>query len=320
MADRKDEKKAAKAPVAKGGAGATAEKNRPAAKPAGAKKTVAKTAAPAKRAVARPVTRAVSRSAPVKEEKPGASRTGAPAPEAAAPAPKPKREPRPLPTAPVGEIPFIGVDGSVGSLPIPSALTEAKRRAGVLFQALATAASNAHLGTSATKNRARVAGGGAKPWRQKGTGRARQGSIRAPQWRHGGVAFGPNGRRYQRRIPEKMRREAFAEALAARHGDGRVLVYEGLEFEDDRPRTRTVVEWLGKLGDTGSVLFVTPEIDEPVARATANVPRTSIRSVGALRTSDLLTHDTLLVRRDALDALATRVGIAAGPRVGAGAA
>lgn len=278
------------------------------AKPTAAKKDTAakKTTAPVKRAVARPVTRAVARPAPEKKEREERAAEGA------APAPKPKAEPRPLPTAPLGEVPLIGTDGSLGSIPLPAALTEAKQRAGVLFQALTTAASNAHLGTSATKNRARVAGGGAKPWRQKGTGRARAGSTRSPLWRHGGVAFGPNGRRYQRRIPEKMRREAFAEAFAARAGQGRVLVYESLRFEDDRPRTRTVVEWLGKLGDTGKVLFVTPEIDEPTARAAANAGHVGVRSVGALRTTDVLTYDTLIVRRDALDALVSRVAMNGG--------
>ncbi|MDE3103151.1 MAG: 50S ribosomal protein L4, partial [Chloroflexota bacterium] len=94
--------------------------------------------------------------------------------------------------------------------------------------------------------------------------------------------------------------------FAARAGEGRVLVYEGLAFEDGAPRTRTVVEWLDKIGDTGSVLFVTPEVDAQIARATANAAHARVRSVGTLRTSDLLTHDTLIVRRDALDALAAR--------------
>src|SRR5262249_19231979 len=157
-----------------------------------------------------------------------------------------------LPTAPAGEVALIAADGSVlGSMPLPEALAKATKRAGVLFQALMAAASNAHLGTSATKNRSRVSGGGAQPRNQKGTARARQGSTRAPHWRHGGVVFGPNGRRYGVRIPEKMRREAFAEAFAARAADGRVLVYEGLEIDGERPRTAAVVGWLDKIGDTG---------------------------------------------------------------------
>ncbi len=273
---------------------------------------------PAKRAVPRPAKRIVPVAEKPREEKPAA---------AAAPvAPKPKPPARPLPTAPAGEVPLIALDGSLsGSMPLPEALRDGKARVGVLYQALEVATSNAHLGTAATKNRSRVAGGGAKPWRQKGTGRARQGSTRAPHWRHGGVAFGPNGRSYQRRIPEKMRREAFLQAFAARAGAGRVLVYEGMQFEDDRPRTRTVVEWIGKLGDAGTVLLVTPDIDEMTARAAANAKHVAVRSVGALRTTDVLTHDTVVVRRDALEALASRVALsgtnsAAGRRTGAGAA
>ncbi|MBM4435502.1 MAG: 50S ribosomal protein L4, partial [Chloroflexi bacterium] len=145
MAEKKDEKKKA-APAAK--------------------RTAAKPTAPAKRAVPRPAKRVVAPAA----EKPREER---PAPAPAAAAPKPKKEPRPLPTAPAGEVPLITGTGDVGSLPLPEWLREGKGRAGVLFQALEVAASNAHLGTAATKNRARVKGGGAKPWRQKGTGRAR---------------------------------------------------------------------------------------------------------------------------------------------------
>ena len=290
MADKKDEKKAA--------AKATAAKSTAAAKKTTATKTTAKkAAAPVRRAVARPVARpARPAPAPTREER-----------EQAAAAPKAKREPRPLPTAPAGEVALIAADGSVlGSLPLPGALVAAKRRAGVLFQSLLASASNAHLGTSATKNRARVRGGGAKPWRQKGTGRARQGSTRAPHWRHGGVVFGPNGRNFARRMPEKMRREAFAEAFAARAADGRVLVYEGFEIDGERPRTSAVVQWLGKIGDTGKTLLVTHEIDPKLAVAAANAKDVGLRSVGALRTRDLIVNETLLVHRGALDALAAR--------------
>ncbi len=256
----------------------------------------------------RPTASAGPAAAPYERPLPSTSPEAASSASAATPA----REARPLPTAPAGQVPVIALDGSVsGTLALPAELAETPRRSGVLFQSLAVAASNAHLGTAATKNRARVSGGGAKPWRQKGTGRARQGSTRAPHWRHGGVVFGPNGRRYERRIPEKMRREAFAEAFAARARAGRVLAFEGITF-DETPRTRAVIEWLGKVGDTGSVLIVTPAIDAATARAAANAARVAVRSVGALRTTDVLMHDTVLVRRDALEALAQRASISNG--------
>lgn len=262
-----------------------------AAKPA-APKAVAK--APVRRAVARPA-RVVRREAP------------APRAEVAPPRPKPV-ETRPLPSAPAGQAPLIAADGSLaGTLELPAVLADAKRRPGVLFQAVVAAEANARQANAATRNRSRVRGGGAKPWRQKGTGRARQGSTRSPQWRHGAVVFGPNGRRYEQRIPEKMRRAAFAEAVAARASEGRVLVFDGWS-NGDRPRTRALVDWLGRIGDTGRALLVTAGADEAVSRAAANAAGVEARSVGALQLMDVLRNDTLLVRRDALAALAARAG------------
>lgn len=269
-------------------------------RPKAAPKPAAKTAP--KRAVARPVTRTV-----VRREAP------ARAAEAERPAPRPKAEPRPLPTAPAGQVPVIAADGAVaGALALPASLASVKRRGGVLFQAFLAAAANARQANAATRNRSRVRGGGAKPWRQKGTGRARQGSTRAPHWRHGAVAFGPNGRRYEQRLPEKMRHAAFAEAFASRVDEGRVLVFEGLSFDGDRPRTRAVVDWLGRIGDTGKTVIVTPTFEESVARAVANAPGIELRSVGSLRLGDVLTHDTLLVHRDALETLAARATVTGG--------
>ena len=295
MADKKDAKKAVKPkkPAAKAAAPKAAAKAAP-------KAAAAKPKAAPKRAVARPVTRAAAK--PVERER-------APKPAAQAATPRPKREPRPLPSAPAGQAPVIGLDGAVaGTVDLPAAIASAKKRAGVLFQALTASAANARQATAATKNRARVSGGGAKPWRQKGTGRARAGSTRSPLWRHGGVVFGPNGRRFEQRMPEKMRRAAFAEAMASRAGEGRLLVYEGLSFNGDRPKTRMVIEWLGKVGDTGSALFVTGELDVAAAQATANARDVGLRTVGTLRTEDVMRHDTIFVRRDALEAVATRAG------------
>jgi large subunit ribosomal protein L4 len=299
VAEKKDAKKATTA-------------TKPAAKKAAAPKAAAKAvpkaaakpkAAP-KRAVARPVTRAAAK--PVERER-------APKPAAQPVTPKPKREPRPLPTAPAGKAPVIGTDGAVaGTVDLPAAIASAKKRAGVLFQALTASAANARQANATTKNRARVSGGGAKPWRQKGTGRARAGSTRSPLWRHGGVVFGPNGRRFWQRVPEKMRRAAFAEALASCAGDGRFMVYEGLPFNGDRPKTKVVMGWLDKVGDTGRALFVTGEIDAAAGQATANAKDVGLRTVGTLRTEDVLWHDTLFVRRDALEQLAARATVGGG--------
>ena len=316
MADKEKEPKKA-TPAAKKAAPAKATAAKPtaakaptatpakaAAKPAAAKaKATPAKATPAKRAVARPVTRVV-RPEPTREERRERK-------EEPREAPRPKVEVRALPTAPAGHAPVIKADGSSdGSVELPAAIASPAKRRGVLFQALLTSLANARQGTSATKNRSRVAGGGAKPWRQKGTGRARQGSTRSPQWRHGGVVFGPNGRRYNQRMPAKMRHAAFAEALAAHAATGHMLVVDELRFDGDRPRAREVLDWLARVGQTGRAVLVTAETNEHVGRATANLKEFEIRTPGTLRLTDVLRAETVLVLRPALDALAARATVA----------
>jgi large subunit ribosomal protein L4 len=305
MAKTEDTKKKKTATV-KPAATASAAKKTAAAKattakatPAPKKTTAAKASAPTKRVVARPVTRVARRPEParrreeVREEQPKREKVAA----------------RPLPTAPVGEAPLIAADGSSsGSIALPKAFLKGASRAATLFQAFIAERANARQATAATKNRARVAGGGKKPWAQKGTGRARQGSIRSPLWRHGGVVFGPNGRQYAQRMPEKMRRAAFGEAVSERAAAGRIFVLEELRFDGERPRTREVVAWLGKIGDTGRTMVISPELDERIGRAVANLPDVELRTPMSLRLSDVMESDTLLVTRPALEALAVRAG------------
>ena len=263
------------------------------------KTTAAKATAPTKRVVARPITRVARRPEPartrqeVREEQPKREKVAA----------------RPLPTAPAGEAPLIAADGSSsGSIALPAAFLKGASRAATLFQAFIAERANARQATAATKNRARVTGGGKKPWAQNGTGRARQGSIRSPLWRHGGVVFGPNGRQYAQRMPEKMRRAAFGEAVSERAAAGRVFVLEELRFDGERPRTREFVAWLGKIGDTGRTMVISPELDERIGRAVANLPDVELRTPMSLRLSDVMESDTLLVTRPALEALAVRAG------------
>lgn len=279
------------------------------AKPVAAKPAVKKAApkaaakAPAKKAVARPVTRAVA-------PKPQ------PRAEVAKPEPREKIASRPLPTAPEGFVPVVAANGEpFGSVELPASLVGRKKRTGVLFQAFQAARANARQGTAATKNRARVAGGGAKPWAQKGTGRARQGSTRAPHWRHGGVVFGPNGRTYWQRIPERMRKAAFGEAFAARAAEGRVIVFDEMGGLSERPRSREVSDWLARVGDTGKTLIVSAELNESHGRAIANLSHVDLRTVGSVRLADVLGAHTLLVARAALVLLAAR-GDVAGVRKG----
>ena len=165
MAEKEKDRKSA-APAAKKAAPAKATAAKPTAKAAAPARAAAKAKAPAKRAVARPVTRVVRPEQPREERREPERRE----------APRPAAEARPLPTAPAGHAPVIKADGSSdGSVELPAAIASPAKRRGVLFQSLIASLANARQATHATKNRSRVAGGGAKPWRQKGTGRARQG-------------------------------------------------------------------------------------------------------------------------------------------------
>ncbi|MGH2490114.1 MAG: 50S ribosomal protein L4 [Candidatus Limnocylindria bacterium] len=301
--DKNKKKTTAAKPTAKKTTAVKATTAKAAAKPTATKAAEPKSRRKApvvKRVVARPVTRVARRAAPAPRREEVREQ-------------QPKREKkiaaRPLPTAPEGQAPLIAADGSSsGSIALPAAFVKGDSRAATLFQAFIAARANARQATASTKNRARVAGGGKKPWSQKGTGRARHGSIRSPLWRHGGVVFGPNGRRYKQRMPEKMRRAAFGEAVSERAAAGRILVLEEFRFDGERPRTREVVAWLGRIGDTGRTMVVSPELDERIGRAVANLPDVELRTPGSLRLSDVMESDTLLVTRPALEALAVRAG------------
>ena len=298
MAEKKVTAATAKKPTAP--ATAAAKKTAAAKSPAKPVKPikVATPAKAAKKAVARPVTRTATR--PVEPRAATPSPVGEPRKKIAA---------SPLPTAPAGHAPVVAANGSAsGSVALPAALASAKTDRGVLFQAFVASEANARQGNAATKNRARVRGGGAKPWKQKGTGRARQGSTRAPHWRHGGVVFGPNGRTYDQRIPEKMRQAAFARAFATQAAAGRVIVFDEIGGLSERPRSREVADWVATIGDTGRALIVTSERSEGHDRAINNLQGVELRTVGSLRLGDLLRFDTLLVARGTLDALAARAG------------
>ena len=260
----------------------------------------AKPAKPAaKRVVARPLTRTVA-PRPARAE-----RSATPA----APQPKRVRESKPLPEVPAGHAALIGSGGTTSgeTIALPEALTRTEHGTGVLFQAFNAARANARQGNATTKNRARVRGGGAKPWNQKGTGRARAGSTRSPLWRHGGVVFGPNGRTYWQRLPEKMRKSAFAEAFSDQAAKGRVLVFDALP-NGETPKTSAMRAWLDGIGDTGRTIVVAEDMGEMVGRAFANLTRVEVRSVNTLQLVDLLRCETLLVSRGTLDLLALRAG------------
>lgn len=169
----------------------------------------------------------------------------------------------------------------------------------VMHQALVRQLANARLGTHKTKRRGDVSGGGRKPWRQKGTGRARQGSIRAPQWRKGGTVFGPQPRSYRQKMPRKMRRLAIRSALSVKASAEQIILLDSLRLEE--PRTKDVVGLLQNLSIGDSVLILLPERDEIVELSARNVPAVKTLQASYLNIRDLLGYDYLLVPLEALE-------------------
>ncbi len=168
----------------------------------------------------------------------------------------------------------------------------------LLHQALVIYQGNKRQGTSDTKTRAQVSGGGRKPWIQKHTGRARQGSIRSPQWRHGGVVFGPHPRDYRKALPRRMRRQALKCALSERVRQGNLICLDSLDTLDGR--TRSMTNLLGNLGISGSAIIITVDSEEMVFRAGHNLPKIWTTPVNLLNANDLLSRQTVVMTVDAV--------------------
>ncbi len=176
----------------------------------------------------------------------------------------------------------------------------------LMHQALVRQLANARQGTSAVKTRAQVAGGGAKPWRQKGTGRARQGSTRAPQFRHGGIVFGPTPRSYAQKMPRKMRRAALCSALSAKAAEGQIRVVDDLKLAE--PQTREMEVILGGLAITSSALIVLPAANMAVQKSADNLPDVKTLRATYLNVRDLLGHDFLVLPLGAVKAIEGYLG------------
>lgn len=156
---------------------------------------------------------------------------------------------------------------------------------------------NQRQGTQSTLTRTEVRGGGRKPWKQKGTGHARQGSIRAPQWRHGGVALGPKPRDYRYALNKKVRRLALKSALSTKVLDNNFLVLDALTISEFK--TKTVINMLTALGVTGKALIVLPEVNEVAIKSAANIPGVKTTLVNTLNVYDILNYDKFIVVKDA---------------------
>ena len=188
-----------------------------------------------------------------------------------------------------------------GSMDLKPDVFGVEVRTPLLHQAVVRELADRRAGTHDTKGRSEVSGGGKKPWKQKGTGRARQGSIRAPQWKGGGKPFGPTPRSYAKAMPREMRREALRSAVAAKIADGGLRVVASVTSDG---KTKALVAWLTALGAAeGSTLLVASSVPETLARATRNVPWLTVETPTHVSVYQLLRANHIVFERAALTAL-----------------
>ncbi|MBI4673390.1 MAG: 50S ribosomal protein L4 [Chloroflexi bacterium] len=176
----------------------------------------------------------------------------------------------------------------------------------VMHQALLRQNANARQGTHETKTRGMVSGGGKKPWKQKGTGRARQGSTRAPHWKGGGVAFGPHPRSYEQKMPKKMRRLALKSALAAKAQENQIVVVD--EIKLDQAKTVTMRRILSQLNAQPTALVLLSEANAEISRAAHNLENVKTLRTNYLNVRDLLRYEKLVMSKAALSAIETFFG------------
>jgi large subunit ribosomal protein L4 len=172
-----------------------------------------------------------------------------------------------------------------------------KTRRHLLHQTIVMQLNNRRAGSAATKSKGRVRGGGKKPWRQKGTGRARAGSTRSPLWVGGGTIFGPQPRDYSFRMPRKARKEALRSALSLKNRDGKIIVVDKLQLE--QPKTKLMAKALEEL-KVSSALIVIPQSDEKIERSSRNIPAVKVLRVEGLNVYDLIRYEYLILTVEAL--------------------
>lgn len=185
-----------------------------------------------------------------------------------------------------------------GSMEASDAIFAAEVNKTVLHQVVVNYLANQRQGTQSTKTRTEVRGGGIKPWRQKGTGRARQGSIRAPQWVGGGVALGPKPRSYRYSLNKKVKRIALKSALSAKYADYKVFVIDELKL--DEIKTAKIATLLKGLELNSKTLIVTAEADPVIYKSARNIKGVTPTHVGTLNTYDVLNHDAFIISKDAV--------------------
>lgn len=193
----------------------------------------------------------------------------------------------------------------VGEVELSDTLFSAPVNEPLMHQALMRQLANARLGTAKAKGRSEVAGGGRKPWKQKGTGRARQGSTRAAQWRGGGIIFGPSPRSYEQKMPRRMRRAALCSALTLKAAEDRVVVLDTLvaSTAGETLKTRDMAAAMARVVPEGSALVLMAEANENVQRAANNLTNVKLLRAGYINMRDLLDYDYLVIPQDALPVL-----------------
>ncbi|MDE3074442.1 MAG: 50S ribosomal protein L4 [Chloroflexota bacterium] len=200
------------------------------------------------------------------------------------------------------QVPVYNMAGEVvDNIELNEKIFAAPMKQVAVHQAAVRQLANRRQGTADTRTRGEVAGGGHKPWRQKGTGRARQGSTRAPQWRHGGVVFGPHPRDYRQAMPRKARRAAVRSLLASKVAEDRLRVLDQLHFESFK--TKNMVGMLKALSIHGKTLVSMGTADENAIRSAENVPMVRTIPAANLNVLDLLNYDHLILTRDGIDVL-----------------
>lgn len=186
----------------------------------------------------------------------------------------------------------------VGEIELKDSVFGIQPNEAVMFEFVKMQLANKRQGTSSTLTRAEVRGGGKKPWKQKGTGRARVGSTRNPIWKGGGVAFGPKPRDYSYRLPRKVRRLAMKSALSSKALDQNIIVVDKFDFEE--PKTRLMAEALKSLNAGTKTLFVTADGDNLALKSARNIPGVKPVRADFINVYDILNHETLLMTRDAV--------------------
>ena len=186
----------------------------------------------------------------------------------------------------------------VGDIALNDAIFAAEINETVVHQVVVNYLANQRQGTQSTKTRSEVSGGGKKPWRQKGTGRARQGSTRSPQWTHGGIAFGPKPRSWRVSINKKVKRIAMQSALSSKVADNELVVVDSIATGEYK--TKKIVEMLKALGADKKALIVLPEVDKFVVQSASNIQGVKTATPGTLNVYDILKYDMFVVAKDAV--------------------